>query len=63
MGSRRLIVSVGGRTLAFFDAHVVEVLVDEVPYATIRSGIEFALRDPSRVVPAWRETIAAMRAR
>lgn len=54
---------VGGRPLAYFAAAVDEVLVDEVPYATIRSAIEFALHDPASVLPAWRETIAALRAR
>ena len=40
-------------SLAAFDADIVEVRADVVPYATVESGIRFRLNDPDDVLPRW----------
>jgi len=52
----------GGRRLASFGLTVDETLEDQVPYAELTTGIGFRLLEPDRVLPAWREAVAAMRA-
>jgi hypothetical protein len=49
-----------GQRLAAFEMSVEEVLVDEVAYAVLTSGISFRLREPQQVLPRWRETIDAL---
>ena len=51
----------GGRTLAAFVLTVEETLTDVVPYAELVSGVAFRLTEPDRVLPAWREVMAALR--
>jgi len=46
---------------ACFEADVEGVLLDAVGYATVTSGIEFRLNEPQRVLPLWREALAALR--
>jgi hypothetical protein len=46
---------------AVFDAHVTEVLADDVSYAAIVSGIRFDLKDPAAVVERWQSTVDALR--
>jgi hypothetical protein len=46
---------------AVFETHVVEVLLDDVSYATIESGIRFDLKDPAAVLGRWQSTIDALR--
>lgn len=58
---RRDDLSLPGGGRAFFIATVEEVLKDVVGYADITSAIGFRLKEPDRVVPAWREAVAAMR--
>jgi hypothetical protein len=53
-----LALSSGAR--ACFETEVEEVLVDVVGYATVTSGISFQLNEPDRVLPAWREALAAL---
>jgi hypothetical protein len=45
---------------ACFEAEVEDVLVDVVGYATVTSGVDFRLNEPDQVLPAWRETLAAL---
>jgi hypothetical protein len=45
---------------ATFDAHVIEVLLDDVTYATIASGIRFDLKDPEVVLSRWQSTVDAL---
>lgn len=46
---------------AVFEAHVVEVLMDDVSYATIEAGIRFDLKDPAAVLGRWQSTVDALR--
>jgi hypothetical protein len=46
---------------AVFDAHVTDVLSDDVSYAAIVSGIRFDLKDPAAVVGRWQSTVDALR--
>ena len=46
---------------ACFEAEVEEALVDVVAYATVTGGIGFRLNEPEAVLPAWEETVAALR--
>jgi hypothetical protein len=48
--------------LAYFTTVVAEVLEDRAPYAELRSGITYALKDPDGVFPRWQATVAAVRA-
>lgn len=52
----------GGRRLVSFGLTVEEALEDVVPYAELTTGIRFRLLEPDRILPAWREAVAAMRA-
>ena len=45
---------------ACFETEVEDVLLDEVPYATVTSGIDFRLNDPGRALPAWEEAVGAL---
>lgn len=47
--------------LTFFEAEVETVRIHKAPYATITSGITFALHEPEAVLPRWRRQIAALR--
>ena len=49
-------------TRAVFDGQLASVRRDEVPYATLESGVTFALPDRAAVVSRWRATIDALRA-
>jgi hypothetical protein len=46
---------------AVFDAHVTEVLSDDVSYAAIESGVRFDLKDPAAVLERWQSTVDALR--
>jgi hypothetical protein len=48
--------------LALFEAEVETTRVHVAPYATVTSGITFALHEPQAVLPRWQRQIAAMRA-
>jgi hypothetical protein len=48
--------------LARFAATVVAATADEAPYATLRSGVTFSLKDPDQVLARWREVRQALRA-
>jgi hypothetical protein len=50
-----------GARLAVFGATVDDVLVDEVDYATLVSGIEFRLLEPEAVLARWVATLEALR--
>ena len=54
-------VLVAGDTRAIFDAPVVSVARDEVPYARLRTGITHELVDPVQVLARWQATVAALR--
>jgi hypothetical protein len=54
-------LTVGGRPLAAFLCTVMEVTVDEAPYATVTQGITFQLADPAQTVTRWSETLQALR--
>jgi hypothetical protein len=45
---------------AVFDARVLEVRRDEVPYAVLTAGITFSLPDPAPVLARWRRTVDAL---
>jgi hypothetical protein len=47
---------------ATFDADVVEVRSDDVPYARLTGGITFDLPDPGPTVARWQATVDALRA-
>ena len=51
----------GGRRLAAFVLAVDEVLVDDVPYAELTTGIEFRLAEPERTLATWRAVVDALR--
>jgi hypothetical protein len=48
--------------LAFFEAELEAARVHVAPYATVTSGITFALHEPQAVLPRWQRQIAALRA-
>lgn len=52
---------VAGELRAAFDAPVVSVARDEVPYARLRDGITHELVDPARTLARWRATVEALR--
>jgi len=52
---------VGTNARAVFDASVVSVARDEVPYARLRAGITHELVDPEDTLARWRATVAALR--
>ena len=54
-------VLVAGEPRAVFDARVVSVRRDEVPYARLRSGITFELAEPDSVLARWHATLEAIR--
>jgi hypothetical protein len=47
--------------LAHFELQVEEAFEDVAPYAELTSGITFRLKNRSDVLPAWQETIDALR--
>ncbi len=49
--------------LAYFVLSVEDVQEDSTDYASLTSGVVFKLKDPSMVVPRWRQTVDALRAR
>ncbi len=49
--------------LAAFWLRVEEAQQDVAPYAELTSGVTFRLKEPDQVLPRWRATIAALRAR
>jgi hypothetical protein len=51
----------GSRPLAAFLVTVVEVQVDEVPYATVTGGITFELADAAATVKRWSDTLETLR--
>jgi hypothetical protein len=60
--ARRLAHSSHDAPLAFFEAEVETARTHEAPYATVASGITFALHEPQAVLPRWQRQIAALRA-
>lgn len=58
---RRADVLVDGDARAVFDAPVVSVTRDEVPYARLRGGITHELADPAHALERRRVTVAALR--
>ena len=63
MRSRRLHdLALSGGPRACFEAEVDDVLLDVVDYATVTSGVDFTLKEPEQVLPAWREAVAALKA-
>jgi hypothetical protein len=48
--------------LAFFEATLESVRFHKAPYATVTSGVSFALHEPDAVLPRWQRQIAALRA-
>jgi hypothetical protein len=60
--SRRLAHSNPNMPLAFFEAEVETVRKHVAPYASVTSGVTFALHDPQAVLPRWQRQIAALRA-
>jgi hypothetical protein len=61
MRARRLSHGSPDAPLAFFEAEVETVRFHKAPYATITSGITFALHDPEAVLARWRRQISALR--
>ena len=55
-------LSLSSGVRACFEGDVEDVLRDVVGYATVTSGIEFRLDEPERVLPVWREALAALAA-
>jgi hypothetical protein len=51
----------GSMALAAFLVTVVEIQVDEVPYATVTGGITFELADAAATVSRWSDTLEALR--
>ena len=48
--------------LAYFTLQVADVQEDSTEYATLTSGVTFALKDAAQVVPHWQRTVDALRA-
>lgn len=48
--------------LAHFTLHVEDVQEDSTEYASLTSGVTFALKFPEQVVPRWQLTVDALRA-
>ena len=57
----RRTMAVHGSELDRYACEVSRVLVDEVDYARLTSGIVFELPDQERVVSHWRETVATLK--
>lgn len=55
------VAEIGEPARSAFRATLDELRRDEVPYATLTSGITFALVDPDEVLPRWERTLAALR--
>jgi hypothetical protein len=47
--------------LAYFALHVEDVQEDSTEYATLTSGVTFALKFSEQVVPRWQRTVNALR--
>jgi len=62
MRARRLPGSSPDVPLAFFEAEAETARVHVAPYATVTSGITFALQAPQAALPRWHKQIAALRA-
>jgi hypothetical protein len=60
--ARRLAHTSADVPLTFFEAELESARLHRAPYATVTSGITFALRQPDAVLPRWRRQIAALRA-
>ncbi|UQD70722.1 pyridoxamine 5'-phosphate oxidase family protein [Bradyrhizobium japonicum] len=58
---RRLAHSSPEVPLAFFEAEAETVRHHVAPYATVTTGVTFALHDPGAVLPRWQRQIAALR--
>ena len=58
---RRTDVLVAGDARSVFDAPVVSVTRDDVPYARLRGGITHELSQPAQALARWRATVAALR--
>ena len=48
--------------LAFFEAALESLRFHKAPYATVTSGVSFALHEPDSVLPRWQRQIDALRA-
>jgi hypothetical protein len=48
--------------LAYFALQVEDVQEDSTEYATLTSGVTFALKHPAQVVPRWQHTVDVLRA-
>ena len=51
----------GPPTRAVFDCQILELRRDDVPYASLTSGVTFSLLDPVPTVARWRSTIQQLR--
>ncbi len=51
-----------GLPLAFFEAALETARFHKAPYATVTSGVSFALHKPDAVLPRWQCQINALRA-
>ena len=58
---RRLAHSSAEVPLAFFEGEVETVRHHVAPYASVTTGVTFALHDPQAVLPRWQRQIAALR--
>jgi len=58
---RRLAHSTPEVPLAFFEGEVETVRHHVAPYASVTTGVTFALHDPQAVLPRWQRQIAALR--
>lgn len=61
MNCRRLSHASPDVPLAFFEAELVQVRIHKAPYATVSSGVTFALHEPRSVLRRWQKQIEAMR--
>jgi hypothetical protein len=60
--ARRLAHSDPGVPLSFFEATVETSRTHVAPYASVTTGITFALHEPQAVLPRWQRQIEALRA-
>lgn len=51
-----------GHNSAIFAANVERVRVHQVPYADVRTGVSYTLKDADAVLKRWRQQILALRA-
>ena len=59
---RRLSHTAPDTPLAFFEAELETARHHAAPYASIATGVTFALHEPASVLPRWQRQLAALRA-